>query len=122
MLIMYNMVLISVPNNCDTIKVNNPELFKAKARLSTIKDNCKLILGTRQLANLLKDINKNVGKFTKTKQMVFTGKTAWVPFQKEMEWCPRKKIESQFTIYRRFSIRSCGNLSLVIPNHKRLEH
>ena len=36
--------------------VNNPKLFKAKARPSTIK---KLQQGIGQLGNLLKNINKN---------------------------------------------------------------
>ena len=42
----------------------NPKLIKAKARPSTIKNKSKLILGTGQLANLFKNVNKTVGKFT----------------------------------------------------------
>ena len=38
------------------------------------KDNYKLILGTRQLAKLLKYISQTVGKLTKTEQMAITGK------------------------------------------------
>ena len=48
-------ITLQLPQNritCGT-KKNIPKLFKAKARLSTIKDKCKLIFGTRQLANLL---------------------------------------------------------------------
>ena len=47
--------------------MNNPKQFKAKARPSIIKN-------LQQLANLLKNINKNVGKFYMTQQMTITGK------------------------------------------------
>ena len=56
--------------------MNNPKLFKAKARPSTIKEKCKLVLGTGQLANLLKNINKTLGKFN------ITGKWHGYHFQK----------------------------------------
>ena len=47
------------------MRINNKKPFKQKL---------KLILGTGQLANLLKNINKTVGKFKITKQINITGK------------------------------------------------
>ena len=46
------------------------------------KDKCKLILGTGQLDNLLKNINKTVDKFNITKQMTISGKWHGCHFKK----------------------------------------
>ena len=52
-----------------------------KAELAT-STKCKLIFGTGQLANLLKNINKTVGEFNITKQMTITGKWHGCHFKK----------------------------------------
>ena len=61
LIMMYKTVSMS---NVPSINVNNPKLFKAKARPPTIKYKNKLKQGIEQLANLSRNIIKTEGIFT----------------------------------------------------------
>ena len=56
--------------------------------------HCKLILGTRQLAQFLKYIRKTVGKLTNNKANGHYREMAWLPFQKPI-FCSIANCQNQ---------------------------